>query len=106
VSDESPPSIEETMQCPSCRARQEWSDECRRCKSDLRLLRQLMEVRKRHRLDALRLFGCGEYQAAFAAASRADELWRGEDTRRLLASCHLLLGDFESAVELAAAGGD
>ena len=100
MSDETPPSIEEIMQCPSCRAAQPWSDECRRCKSNLRLLRQLMQNRQRHRLDALRLFDQGQYQAALEAAARADELCSGEDTRRLLASCHLLLGDFESAVEL------
>lgn len=101
MSDESPPSIEAFLRCPSCSAAQEWSDECRRCKSDLRLLRKLMETRGRHRRDALRLLDQRQYQAALQAAERADELCPGEDTRRLLASCHLLLGNFQSAVELA-----
>ena len=31
------------MRCPTCRAEQEWSDNCRRCRCDLQLLREVEE---------------------------------------------------------------
>lgn len=37
------------VRCPTCHAEQEWSDVCRRCKCDLRLLRSMAEACRRHR---------------------------------------------------------
>ena len=33
----------EKLQCPACRAKQTWRDECRRCHADLRLLVRALE---------------------------------------------------------------
>ncbi len=78
------------MICPTCKARQAWSDECRRCKCDLSILRQWHAAREAVRrgcLDELRL---GRPEQALRSARRYALLAGSGDASRLLAVCHLL----------------
>jgi hypothetical protein len=87
----------ETMHCPTCRAAQAWSDTCRRCKSDLRLLREVAEeyaALRRHCLSNLRQ---NRTRAALEQARQCFALRDDDETRRLLAVCELLNGNWASA---------
>lgn len=86
------------MRCPTCRAVQEWSDECRRCKSDLTLLRTVWEEATASRERALRALRAGELVVATRHALRAHDLNPGADSRRLLAVCALLRKDWNVAI--------
>lgn len=90
-----------TVRCPTCRALQDWSDTCRRCQSDLRLLRAAAASYLRDRRQALLLLRAGDFRAALGPARRAYQLRPGPDSARLLASCALLSGDWVSAASLA-----
>ena len=89
------------MHCPTCRAAQEWSDTCRRCKSDLRLLRAFAEGYERSRRAFLEAVRSGNPQAAARHARLCHALKPDADSRRLLALAALLQGDWPSAVRLA-----
>jgi hypothetical protein len=89
-----------TVRCPTCRASQPWSDACRRCRSDLRLLREFAgayEHARRECLDRLRL---GRLREAEEAARRCCELSPDARSRRLLALVALRSGDWPSAASL------
>lgn len=90
------------MKCPTCNARQVWSPECRRCKSDLRLLRGVAGLAQRLRKEALLDLHAGRIQDAQNAA----EAWHRVDwspaAARLVAVCHLLTGDAAPALAVAA----
>ena len=86
------------LRCPTCGARQGWADTCRRCKSDLRLLRAALESHEAHRRDALRALRDGRLESALQHARRCHELRPGRDSRRLLAVCLLLRGDWPGAL--------
>jgi hypothetical protein len=89
----------ETVRCPTCRATQPWSDACRRCKSDLKLLREFAEGYEQSRLACLGYLHQGRLVEARAAATLCLELSPDETSRRLLALVALRGGDW-----LAAAG--
>jgi hypothetical protein len=89
------------VRCPTCRAEQEWSDTCRRCKCDLRLLRAFAAAYHRSRSACLEHLRHGEGRAAVAAARRCHELRPGTESRRLLALAALECGDWETAAALA-----
>jgi hypothetical protein len=89
------------VRCPTCRAEQEWSDTCRRCKSDLRLLRAFAAAYQRSRSACLEFLRQGQGRAAMAAARRCYELRPDTESRRLLALAALECGDFETAALLA-----
>jgi hypothetical protein len=91
----------ETMTCPTCRAAQPWADACRRCRSDLRLLREAAAVYGRDRLACLAHLRAGRPRAALLAARRCHDLSPGPDSRRLLAVASLLADDRPAAVALA-----
>jgi hypothetical protein len=91
----------ETVRCPTCRASQPWSDTCRRCKSDLRLLREFAEGYKQSRRECLGHLRLGHLQKARDAASRCLELSPDVGSRRLLALVALLSGDWPTAVAVA-----
>jgi hypothetical protein len=93
----------ETVRCPTCRASQPWSDVCRRCKSDLRLLREFAEGYEQSRRACLDHLRQGRLREAQAAASRCIELSPNPTSRRLLALVALQSGDWHAAVAL---GGD
>lgn len=85
--------IGEEMKCPTCNARQAWSAECRRCKSDLRLLRGFAGLAQRLRKEALLELHAGRIQDARRAAEAWHRVDRSAAAARLLAVCHLLAGD-------------
>jgi hypothetical protein len=87
----------ETMRCPTCRASQVWSDVCRRCKSDLRLLRELAEKYAALRARCLSNLRHNRTRAALEDARECLALRDDIGTRRLLAVCELLNGNWEAA---------
>ena len=91
----------EAVRCPTCRAAQPWSDACRRCGSDLRLLREFAEAYRRRRLACLRSLRSGDLRAAWRAARDGHALSASAESRRLKAVAALLLGDPATAVALA-----
>ena len=97
---EAPPPDPLTVRCPTCRASQEWSDACRRCRSDLRLLRSFATSYAQARRDCLRHLGAGRLAAASHLAHRCHLLAPSAETRRLLATTALRLRDWPVAVEL------
>ena len=90
----------ETVRCPNCRASQPWSDICRRCKSDLRLLREFAEGYERARLECLDHLQHGRLSEAHAAASRCLELSPDAGSRHLMALVALRAGDWPDAARL------
>jgi hypothetical protein len=95
----------EEMRCPTCGARQvEWTDTCRRCKSDLRMLRAALEAYERHWRAALLELNAGRLEAALHHARHCHELQPGPESHRLMAVCQLLRGDWSEALELARLG--
>jgi hypothetical protein len=95
--------ISESLRCPTCNAVQAWSDECRRCKSDLRFLRHVVESRQLHRESALVALRRGHYAAALIEAQQAYDLYPDPDSKRLLATCHLLGGNWLQAMLMGSA---
>lgn len=91
----------DTMRCPTCGARQEWSDSCRRCKCDLALVRPVLQHRQRLRSAALQALRDGRFADALTAAEHAYALQRDEDARRWLAVAQLLTGRYAAAITLA-----
>lgn len=87
----------ETMRCPTCRASQVWSDVCRRCKSDLRLLRELAEAHAALRGRCLSHLRHNRTRAALEDARACLALRADAGTRRLLAVCEFLNGNWEAA---------
>ena len=88
----------EGMRCPTCGAKQGWTDACRRCKSDLRLLRVALDAYERHRRSGLRDLDAGRLETALRHARRCHELWPGPESHRLMAVCQLLRGDWLDAM--------
>jgi hypothetical protein len=92
-----------TVRCPTCRAVQEWSDACRRCKCDLRLLRAVSEAYQRSRRACLYYLRASQPRAAERAARRCHALFPSSESQRLLALAALLRGDWPEAAALAEA---
>ncbi len=90
-----------TVRCPTCRAVQEWSDTCRRCKSDLRLLREVAVASERHRRLCLEQLRARFSLAAQLSAERVHALRADDESRRLLALTALHCGDWVAAQALA-----
>ena len=91
----------EGLRCPTCGARQGWSDVCRRCKSDLRLLGDALKEYERHRRSSLLDIEAGRLETALGHARRCHELQPGPESDRLLAICQLLRGDWSDALRIA-----
>lgn len=96
-----PPPPSTSLRCPTCRAQQEWSDTCRRCKCDLRLLRSADQAYERSRFQCLIDLRDNRPQSAIAHARECDRLRPGDESRKLLAASALLAGDWATAVALA-----
>ncbi len=90
------------MRCPTCRAEQEWSDACRRCQSDLRLLQQTVFTGQKQRQRVLVQLKAGRFPEALRSAQELMLLDRCPANRRLLAVCQLLANDPERAAQTAA----
>lgn len=89
------------VRCPTCRALQEWSDACRRCKSDLRLLREFATAYDRHRRACLDELRSGRPRAAWRHARRCRALRDDAESLRLLALAALHCGLWATAAALA-----
>ena len=89
-----------TIRCPTCRASQEWSDECRRCRSDLRLLRALDQEYADHRGHCLLNLRLDRSHAALPHARACMHLRPDEAAQRLLAVCALACGDWPTALAI------
>ena len=86
------------MRCPTCRAAQEWSDSCRRCGSDLRLLRQCDQWRRRLRSQAIAALRDGRIGEAVDRARELIALSPDAQSWKLLAVCALANRDWETAM--------
>ena len=93
----------EAVRCPTCRAVQEWSDTCRRCKADLRLLGEVAAAYHESRRRCLLLLRAGRVREALRSARRCYEMRADDESSRLLAACALLGEDWETAAALAGA---
>ena len=92
---------EDEMRCPTCNARQAWSDECRRCKCDLSLLRQCWRTREAQRRRCLRQLRAGRPDRALRHARRLAIIVGATKASRLLGVCHLLCGNWKDACAVA-----
>ena len=79
----SPPDSD-AVRCPICRANQPWSDACRRCQGDLRLLHTFARAYHRRRLACLRALRSGDPRSAVRAARDCHELAPSPESARLL----------------------
>lgn len=91
----------ETVRCPTCRAVQEWSETCRRCKSDLRLLWDVEKSYHKARWRCLEALGANDSGGALRAARSCLRLRPDAESRRLMALSSLLGGDWPTALALA-----
>jgi hypothetical protein len=89
------------VRCPTCRALQPWSDTCRRCRADFRLLRACAAAYRQDRRACLEHLRAGSPRAALHAARRCHALRPDAESRRLLALAALQAGDWATAAELA-----
>ncbi len=104
IPDPKSPRPSEGLRCPTCGARQGWSDACRRCKSDLRLLGDAIKDYERHRRSTLLDLDAGRFDTALRHARRCHELRPGPESHRLMAVCQLLRGDWADALQIARGG--
>ncbi len=88
------------VRCPTCRALQEWSESCRRCRCDLSLLRAACSTHQDHRRNCILQLDAGQPDLALGHALRCHDLQPGTDSLRLLALCALARQDWETALEL------
>jgi hypothetical protein len=85
------------MRCPVCRAENNATDRCRRCKADLGLLIKIERDRSSLLAAAELHAGRGDAFACMAAARHAHRLRADSDSWRLIALGALLKGDFAIA---------
>jgi hypothetical protein len=85
------------MQCPVCKATVDEGRQCRRCRADLTLLRQVEAQAAQARWAAVGLAADGHMDRALALAERAVNLHRTAESVQLLAVLRLLKGDFAGA---------
>ncbi len=88
------------MNCPTCRARQVWSDECRRCKCDLSLLRKFRYSSERERKSCLRQLRVGRPDRALTHARRYAIMAGDAEATPLLGACLLMCGNWPDAYAL------
>ncbi|MFN0056129.1 MAG: hypothetical protein ACKV0T_28615 [Planctomycetales bacterium] len=96
-----PPSNDTPLRCPTCRASQPWSDTCRRCKCDLKLLRGAATAYDRNRRQCLAALHDGQAPLALRYAHECLRLIPEDESRRLVAVCAVLAGDLATANRLA-----
>jgi hypothetical protein len=89
--------LEETFRCPTCRASQELSDTCRRCKSDLRLVQDTLRTYRKHRACALSALQSAKPAVALRHARECVCLDPNSKSLELLALCSLCWGDWSAA---------
>jgi len=97
---ESEDAADGSVRCPTCQARQSWSDACRRCRCDLALLRRIDESGSQTRRRCLKNLREGRFAAAVRCARRGFALSPDERSARLLAVCLLCHREFAEAVRI------
>jgi hypothetical protein len=85
------------MRCPVCKADNDESPQCRRCKADLSLLAALECRRGRVLAEAVGRLAGADAQGALAAARTADAIRRDAESQRVLAIARLFSRDFAGA---------
>jgi hypothetical protein len=93
------------MHCPTCGADQVWADSCRRCRCDLRLLREAEQAYQWHRRQCRDEMLAGQFESALLHASKSHRLRSSAESCRLLALCSFLNERWLEAVQLARAAG-
>ncbi|MEA1952254.1 MAG: hypothetical protein U9N87_12790 [Planctomycetota bacterium] len=89
------------MLCPTCNARQTWSNACRRCKCDLSLLRKFWRSGEAERQRCLRQLKAGRPDRALRHARRYAIMAGGTEASPLVGACLLLCGNWADACKLA-----
>lgn len=92
--------VQQEMTCPTCGARQVPSDACRRCQSDLRIVRSVHGQWEHARRECLALLASRRLKRATEAARRVHALSPDEASLRLLATCYILQGNFSAALNV------
>ena len=90
----------DSLRCPTCRARQTLSAECRRCKCDLTLMAAVLGRGRGLHAEVLVCLREGRYDDALRAARQRFELSPDETAARLLAVCYLRLDRFQAALDV------
>lgn len=85
------------QKCPTCGAPLKRALCCRRCKTDLGPLSEIIRNHRRHMHTARRAFADGDAGRMFIHARRAHGLRQTPESIRLLACAALLTGRFEIA---------
>ena len=88
------------FRCPTCGARQELMETCRRCKCDLSLVVAVQQRRQTLRRQCLQRLAHQQNEAAVQAAEELHALAPDADSTRLLAVAHLACGDYAQALKL------
>jgi len=88
---------QDEMCCPTCNARQVRSDECRRCKCDLSLLRQYWQSSEAERRRCLHELRFGRPDRALHHARRYAKFVGATEASRLLGVCNALCDDWPNA---------
>ena len=85
------------LACPTCGAADQTGEACRRCRSDLRLLRRLEADRAAELRVLARALAAGQWPDALLAAQYIHTLRQDDMSFRLLGVCQLLSGQLETA---------
>ncbi len=94
------------VRCPTCRAVQDRTDTCRRCRCDLGLLNKVHGIHEIHRRTCLLELKNGRLDRALGHALSCHVLEPGDDSKRLLALCALSRQEWSTALQLAQAAVD
>ena len=94
------------QRCPTCGATLKGALTCRRCKTDLGPLAEIVRNHRRHMQTARRAIVDGDAEQMFIHARRAHGLRRTPESLRLLACAALLTGRYALAAGLWATGRD
>jgi hypothetical protein len=94
------------QKCPTCAASLKGAITCRRCKTDLAPLAEIMRHHRRHLHTARRALADGDAERFFLHARRAHSLRQTRESSRLLACAAVLSGRFALAAGLWATNRD
>lgn len=92
---------EAVFRCPTCRAAQELTDTCRRCKCDLRLVRETLRLYEEQRARCLSALRSGKAVEALRCARDCERLLPDFDSWRLVAVCAFSARDWPLALAAA-----
>jgi hypothetical protein len=85
------------MRCPVCKADNDQSTNCRRCRADLASLFELEKQQRRVLDGTYRCLAAGQVKRAFAIADGSRALQDSVEARRVAATSLLMAHDFAGA---------